>query len=227
MCGRYSFVWLLNKLQDQFGPLKVKSDGFTKYNVAPGQKNPVILEDENKSQVIDFFHWGLIPHWAKEKPSFGFKTINARIETIEEKPLYKKPFLEKHCIVPATGFFEWKKSAAKKIPYYIHPIKQPYFGFAGIYESWETSEGTNFNSYSIITRNASKEMKSLHDRMPIILKKKHYKEWVSMEKKDTKKLFDLLEDIDTDLKFHVVSTNVNNPKNESPNLIKPLQQTLF
>jgi len=227
MCGRYSFVWLLNKLQDEFGSIRVKSDGFTKYNISPGQLNPVILEDENQAQIIDFYRWGLVPHWALGKPNFGFRTINARVEGISDSPMYKRPFLNQRCIVPASGFYEWQKGTTGKTPFYIHPTKLPYFAFAGIYESWKTDDGVPFNSYSIITRAADKEMSKLHDRMPVMLKKKHFKEWVASGDKPESELKNILEDYEHDLKFHIVSKDVNSSRNESESLIKPVQGTLF
>ncbi len=228
MCGRYSFIWLINKLQDQFGPLKYKSDGTTKYNVAPGSKNPIILEDENQTQIIDFFNWGLVPHWAKGKPNFGFKTINARVESVEEKAMYKKPFLEKRCIVPASGYYEWKGTAGQKQPYYIHPKKLSYFGFAGLYESWESDSGNKVNSYTIITGPASKKISEVHDRMPVILKEKNYSKWVSKEQTTSNALKKILADFEDNLSYYKVSTSVNNSRNESSDLIKPdSQKTLF
>jgi len=186
------------------------------YNVSPSFVMPVITKKSPKK--IQFMKWGLIPSWAKD-PSIGNKMINARAESILEKPSFRNSFKNKRCLVPATGFYEWKKDENIKIPYYFKPKDDSIFSFAGLYDLWVDAEGKEILSYTIITTEANEIMKPIHNRMPIILQKMDEDKWLDLSSKDLE-LIDLLKPSESEtLEKYQVSSEVNNPRNNSENLI--------
>lgn len=168
--------------------------------------------------------WGLVPFWAKD-PKIGFRMINARCEDIENKPAFRKPIRMQRCLIPATGFYEWKKlnleGKDEKIPFYITLKDQKVFTFAGIYDVWRDVEGKETYSYAIITVNANEMMKSIHDRMPVILDEKN--EDTYLDKKTTlSDILNLLRSFGSDeVQSYPVSKLVNDPNNDSISLISP------
>ena len=167
--------------------------------------------------------WGLVPFWAKE-PSIGYKMINAKSETLTEKPSFRKPFKEKRCLVLADGFYEWEKTDKKnKVPYrFVLKNRQP-FAFAGLWDVWKTPEGDTLLSFTIITTRANELMERIHDRMPVILNEKDEAKWLDPEFKDTDKLSSLLQPYPSEqMVAYKVSTIVNSPKNDTPSCIEPV-----
>src|SRR3990172_2064564 len=168
-------------------------------------------------------NWGLVPFWAKE-PSIGYKMINAKSETLSEKPSFRKPFKEKRCLVLADGFYEWEKTDKKnKVPYrFVLKNRQP-FAFAGLWDVWKTPEGDTLLSFTIITTRANELMERIHDRMPVILNEKDEAKWLDPEFKDTDKLSSLLQPYPSEqMVAYKVSTIVNSPKNDTPSCIEPV-----
>ena len=167
--------------------------------------------------------WGLVPFWAKEA-SIGYKMINAKSETLAEKPSFRKPFKEKRCLVLADGFYEWEKTDKKnKVPYrFVLKNRQP-FAFAGLWDVWKTPEGDTLLSFTIITTRANELMERIHDRMPVILNEKDEAKWLDPEFKDTDKLSSLLQPYPSEqMVAYKVSTIVNSPKNDTPSCIEPV-----
>ena len=187
------------------------------YNVSPSFVMPVITK--NSPKKIQFMKWGLIPSWAKD-PSIGNKLINARAESILEKPSFRNSFKNKRCLVPATGFYEWKKDENTKIPYYFKPKDDSIFSFAGLYDVWVDAEGKEILSYTIITTEPNELMRPIHNRMPVILRIEDEDKWLYLHSKYSE-LIDLLKpsEIET-LEKYQVSSEVNNPRNNSEILIK-------
>ena len=216
MCGRYGFVPGENfypryKIENKLERLKPS------YNVAPGYMMPVVFrQSETRAELMK---WGLIPFWAKD-PRIGYKMINARSEGIEGKPAFRSPFKSKRCLVPASGFFEWKKTDKEKIPFYIRRKDGEMFSFAGLYDTWKDAEGVELKSYTIITTQPNKLVGEIHNRMPVILEKQNEGTWVNPEISDPEKLLPLLSAIDENvLEAYPVSKKVNNPENDSEDVI--------
>jgi putative SOS response-associated peptidase YedK len=167
--------------------------------------------------------WGLIPHWAKDQ-KIGYKMINARIETLKEKPSYRGSLKSKRCLVPASGYYEWHETKEGKVPYYIHEKDEPLFGFAGLYDEWKDEKGNDIYSFTIITTDANRFMSKIHHRMPVILSETTEDKWLDKELLDSDKALALLEHSKPDLDAYEVSKAVNRPANDSSYIIKPLKK---
>ncbi|MDN3688250.1 SOS response-associated peptidase [Cyclobacterium jeungdonense] len=190
MCGRYSEKNDLKKIEDQMKlRLSEKAKNWKpSFNIAPSQLAPVVTSDE--PDLMDVFHFGLVPHWAKDK-KVGYKMINARSETLLEKPSFKPLVVNnKRCLVLADSFFEWKKEGKEKQPFRILLADREVFFFAGLWSSWKDPDGEIYNSYSIITTSPNKLMEKIHDRMPVILTREEEKLWLDPDQnpKDLLKL---------------------------------------
>jgi putative SOS response-associated peptidase YedK len=168
MCGRYGFsVKNAKDVYERFDTVNELSDYKPRWNIAPGEQNPVITR--HSPNQISRMVWGLIPYWAKNT-KFHFTTINARVEGIASKPAFRKPFKSQRCLVPATGFFEWDKSVKPRQPYYFKLKQQDLFAFAGLYDIWrDPKTGAEIQSYTIITTEANGVVGKIHQRMPVIL----------------------------------------------------------
>ena len=223
MCGRITLTTDRDDLQSRFGYTDDSRVLFKpRYNIAPSQDSPVVtVKDDNR--VLIMMRWGLVPFWAKEA-SIGYKMINAKAETVHEKPSFRKSFKEKRCLVLADGFYEWTKTDKKnKVPFrFVLKTKEP-FAFAGLWDAWKTPEGELLLSFTIITTTANELMEPIHDRMPVILHEKDEALWLDPEFKDTNNLTALLKPFPSDkMEAYRVSTIVNFPKNDSPDCIRPV-----
>ena len=225
MCGRITLSTDKDDLQSRWGfidPSGVLDLIKPRYNIAPSQNSPTLVVKEDR-RVLVMMRWGLVPFWAKEA-SIGYKMINAKSETLAEKPSFRKPFKEKRCLVLADGFYEWEKTDKKnKVPYrFVLKNRQP-FAFAGLWDVWKTPEGDTLLSFTIITTRANELMERIHDRMPVILNEKDEAKWLDPEFKDTDKLSSLLQPYPSEqMVAYKVSTIVNSPKNDTPSCIEPV-----
>ncbi|MBN1199907.1 MAG: SOS response-associated peptidase [Bacteroidales bacterium] len=217
MCGRYSFAIDDELIKERFG-ISVRSAIYkARYNCAPSQELAVISNDHPRE--VQFFRWGLIPFWAKDA-SIGNKLINAKAETIAEKPSFKNAFRRRRCLVPADGFYEWKKNATKT-PYRIVLKSGAPFAMAGIWERWNNGEGELIHSFSIITTEPNTMMSPIHNRMPAILLQEDEKRW--LEETSETALLELLKPYPADqMKAFPVSKMVNSPKNDTPEVALPI-----
>ncbi len=223
MCGRFSIADLkISELQKTFDLKHITLFDHPSYNVAPTLWIPAIRAHD-KELCLDTLRWGLIPHWAKDK-SIGNRMINARMETLAEKPSFKKAFKSQRCVIPATGFYEWKKQGDKKQPFFIHRADEKPITFAGLWEHWADKEtGEVIESCTIITTDASKQLENIHDRMPVILKYEKAKEWLDTACKDTGDLTDILKTADeVELDMYPVSDYVNSVKNDGEKCVERL-----
>jgi putative SOS response-associated peptidase YedK len=226
MCGRYTLHQKADNLAKRFNLAKVPAKNPENYNVAPGQMMPVITEDEN-GRHLEIMRWGLVPQWAKD-PSIGYKLINARSESIFEKPMWRNVVKRKRAIIPADGFYEWKKPTdpkGRKQPFYIHPRQADLFGFAGIWETWKDVNGQEVKSYSIVTTEPNKEMRDIHDRMPVILHAEDEASWLSPAHNDDRAVIEALlrPYQDNGLEMYEVSSEVNSVRNNVQGLTYPLE----
>lgn len=221
MCGRYVFKATLQQLEETYGAVP---EGIypvePNYNVAPSVHMPVVLENDGK-RLIRSYRWGLIPFWADSMKT-GYSMINARAETLNKKRSFQKPFLSQRCIIPASGFYEWKTTGSAKVPHFIRRKKSELMHFAGLYEQWRDKNENPVNSYTIITTDANKPMSELHDRMPAMLLPEEIAAWLDPANKDTGMLSDLLRPWpDDDIEFYRINDQVGNVRNNGPELLEP------
>lgn len=191
-----------------------------RYNAAPMQMLPVVRQRPGGERVAHLLRWGLLPGWAKD-PSIATRLINARGETLAEKPAFRAAYRARRCIVPASGFYEWKAVPGGKQPYYIQPANDELFGFAGLWERWTSPEGTPIDTFTVITTAANATLQALHERMPMILQPADYGPWLSRDSAP-ERLGQLLSPCpDAMLSMHPVSKAVGNVRNEGAQLIAP------
>jgi putative SOS response-associated peptidase YedK len=219
MCGRYTLTANIDTISQRF---KLDAHGLKterRYNIAPSQEAPVIVVEDCK--VLRMMRWGLIPSWAKDE-SIASKTINARAETLYHRPSFKKSLTEKRCLVPADGFYEWKKEGRKKIPIRFVLKNRDVFAFAGLWDTWRNQRGELIFSFTIITTQANALIRPIHNRMPVILKREYEELWLDPEVNDIDKLLSLLIPYPPEMmEAYRVSSLVNSPKEDSPECIKP------
>jgi len=217
MCGRYSLVPKAD-FAERFGVENLQLDLQPRYNIAPTQTTPVITR--NSPNRAEEMRWGLVPFWAKD-PSIGNKMINARAETVAEKPAFRKALAARRCLVPASGFYEWKRDAGGKVPHYIFLRDTDSFAFAGLYEIWKDQDGQVLKTYTIITTTPNELMETIHNRMPVILSREDEGLWLDKEV-DIPDLLALLRPYPAEqMDAYVVSKAVNSPMHEGESLIEP------
>ncbi len=221
MCGRYTLAVQLDLIQDRF-LLKGSVPAFApRYNIAPTQDAPVIFES-NDGRKMELMRWGLVPSWSKD-PSIGNKLINARAETLAEKPSFRKSFERKRCLVPADGFYEWKKASdgRTKTPIRLVVGDSDLFAFAGLWDSWRAPDGSELRSFTIVTTAPNELVSKVHNRMPVILKKENESRWLDSKTTDSQLLLPLLIPYGGEMRAFEVSKAVNSPANDWPSLIEP------
>ncbi|MGB1287328.1 MAG: SOS response-associated peptidase [Aggregatilineales bacterium] len=221
MCGRYTLTTDSSTLQktfnlDELPEVEIQA----RYNIAPTQ--PVSVITSARPRQLTFMQWGLVPSWAKD-PSIGHKMINARSETVHEKPSFRSAFKRRRCIIPADGFYEWKKEGKVKKPQFIHMKNRAVFGLAGLWETWQSPHGDELITCTILTTEPNDLVKPLHHRMAVILPSDHYDTWLNTDSDapELKALFDPYPP--DDMRAYEVSTMVNSPRNEGPDLIVPYE----
>lgn len=225
MCGRYTLTQV-PEASAVIYPETEKIALIPRFNVAPTQLMPVIPMTDPSH--IHFYRWGLIPHWAKD-PKIGYKMINARSETLLEKPAFKTPFREARCLVPADGFYEWKSTIGGKQPFRITLQDESLFYFAGLYSLWRSPEGKNIWTYTVITTEPNELMIDIHDRMPAILDPAGAERWLSSIE-SAEDLREVLRPYPAEqMKAYPVTPDVGSVRNESERMIRPYEPppTLF
>ncbi|MEX0716316.1 MAG: SOS response-associated peptidase [Planctomycetaceae bacterium] len=222
MCGRYNLRTPPGELAKVF-ELDRWADVVPRYNIAPTQSVPAIRVIDGERR-LDLLQWGLIPSWADD-PKIGNRLINARADTVASKPSFRSAFRKRRCLVPADGFYEWRKTSTKtKQPFHVTLKCGSPFGFAGLWERWAKGAEGPIESFTIITTDANELVADIHDRMPVILPAEHYGVWLDLEIDDSKALESLLVPYSANEMLAVpVSTAVNSPRNDSPECIVPVQ----
>jgi putative SOS response-associated peptidase YedK len=221
MCGRYTITVSEDELIARYMAEEPTNRYHTpRFNVAPTQQVPVILNDEGIIK-IDAFKWGLIPFWAKDT-KVGFKMINARADTVAEKPSFRNAFKQRRCLIPADGFYEWKKIGADKQPYRILLKDQLIFSMAGLWESWTNPDGEEIKSCTIITTDPNELMLDIHDRMPMILSVEDEHKWLD-KNQSVEDLKAMLQPFPMErMRAYLVSKDVGNVKNQNAGLIEEI-----
>ncbi|MES9946481.1 MAG: SOS response-associated peptidase [Candidatus Thiodiazotropha sp.] len=220
MCGRFYLDVTAEDMLEAFGLVSAPQLS-ADYNIAPSQQIAAIKSAGANRELVRL-HWGLIPSWAKDK-KFAYHTINARAETVERKPSFRSAFKHRRCLIPASGFFEWKATSQGKQPYCITSDDGKPFAFAGLYEHWEGPQGEKIDSCTIIVTEARGEITTIHDRMPVILSPDNYDAWLDKGTQDPAILKPLLSANEmVNIHLYPVSRRVNSPKNNSPENIESI-----
>lgn len=222
MCARYTLTArpdLVGSLFDLVPP----PDLPPRFNVAPTQDVLAVRLTPDGKRAFARLRWGLIPSWAHD-PSIGNKLLNARSETVAEKPSFRDAFRKRRCLIPADGFFEWKTEDGTKQPYFIHKPGRAPFAFAGLWESWESEDGTPVETCTIITTEANGLLKPLHDRMPVILGTDDFAKWLDPKTIEVKKLDALFRPLPEDaLRLYPVTPKANNARFDDPSCVEPFE----
>jgi putative SOS response-associated peptidase YedK len=221
MCGRFTLTINPAEAQETFSSFSFPQQFAPRFNIAPTQ--PVLVIPNDDQNTADFFIWGLIPMWAKD-PGIGSRMINARAETLEEKPAFRSSLKYKRCLILADGFYEWKGAEGKKVktPFFIHMKDRKPFAFAGLWDSWNSPDGSLVKSCTIITTEPNELTGIIHNRMPVILHPRDYAKWLNPSPQTPDQLKPLLKPFAADLMdAYPVSTLVNTPANDRPELVVP------
>jgi putative SOS response-associated peptidase YedK len=220
MCGRYSQTASLKEITERFQiAVSEVLELAPRYNIAPTQSAPVVVWEN--ARALKSLRWGLIPHWAKDS-AIGRKLLNARAETVHEKPSFYKSFQSKRCLVLADGFYEWKANGLTKTPMRAQLASRAPFAMAGLWDRWQSPvDGKVLLTYTIITTTPNETLRAVHDRMPVILPRGAESAWLDPATK-ARELQDMLRPSSEAMTAYAVSTAVNSPRNESPDCAKPV-----
>ena len=222
MCGRFALHSRPDVIALAFGLSEVPASIVPRFNVAPASEVLVVRSGPDSRRVPALVRWGLLPHWAKD-PKLAAKLNNARGETVSEKPSFREAYRKRRCLLPANGFYEWKRVDSRKQPYYVYPAHGDLFAFAGLWERWEGPEGA-LETCTIVTTDANTPMQAIHDRMPVIIAAQDQARWLDC--RAHREVADLLVPCpDEAIRVHPVSTAVNRASNDTPELIEPVAQT--
>ena len=221
MCGRFVSTSPPSEIARYFDAAAPEALLEPSFNVAPSNDVYAVVVDGDVRR-LDAFHWGLVPFWAKD-PKVGSRMINARAESLTSSNAYKRAFQRRRCLIPADGFFEWRKlpGGKRKQPYFIERTDGEPLAFAGLWEAWRgpDRQGEPLRSTTIITTTPNETLAPIHDRMPVILPESRWEEWLDPANNDTDTLGKLLAPAPAILTAHPVSTLVNNVRNQGPELI--------
>jgi putative SOS response-associated peptidase YedK len=227
MCGRTFRISNGRRIREQFAitdPADVPDDYPPSWNIAPTTIQPVVrLSRDTHERELVPMRWGLVPYWAKDMKSLGLSTLNAQAETLMSKAIWRGPLERRRCLVPADGYYEWKKLDAKnRQPYAFARADGRMMAFAGLWDKWKAPDGTVLQSYSVITCDPNELAAEVHTRMPAILDESRYAKWLDPEA-SPREVLPLLRPFDADaMKMWPVGKNVGNVKNDSPELLVPL-----
>ena len=223
MCGRFGATFNYHQLKVLWNLRGEFADFGPRYNIAPSQEVPVILRNESRNEIKPM-RWGLVPSWAQDH-SIGQRMINARSETLLEKPSFKYLVTTRRCLVPADGFYEWRRQGNRKVPMWIHLKNREPFAFAGLWDCWrDPADGNVLYSFTIITTEANALLRPIHNRMPVIYDKEMGRQWLEESFGDQPMILAaVLQPLPSDLmEAHDVSTLVNLPENDTAECIEPV-----
>lgn len=220
MCGRFTLHTTAAQIKVAFNLPDIPAREFTpRYNIAPSQNIPIIRDTETGQEMV-MARWGLIPAWSKESRT-KYSTINARIESVAEKPAFRTPFKRRRCLIPADGFYEWKQVNGNKVPHHIRMRDGRVFAFAGLWDHWE-GDGDSIESCTIIVMPSNEVMQPVHERMPTIIAPAHYDLWLDSRVIDKQEIMRYLTSApSSQLTAYPVSPRVNSPGNNDERCIQP------
>lgn len=219
MCGRFALKTPIKNVAKEFG-IEEMPPVEARYNIAPTQVILSVLQITDERQV-KHLKWGLVPSWAKDA-SMGARLINARSETVAEKPAFREAFQKRRCLIPADGFYEWQRlDSGRKQPFFFRMSDERPFGFAGLWERWQGEEGQLIESCTILTTTANEVLRPVHDRMPVILHHSDYDLWLDEDMRKRDLLKELLQPYPaSEMISHPVSTSINSPRSQGAGLIE-------
>ena len=219
MCGRFSLYTPESQIREAFNLEHTEPLGLNpRFNIAPSQDIPIV-RDTDTGPEMTLARWGLVPSWSKESKS-KYSTINARIESVSEKPTYRTPFKRRRCLIPADGFYEWKVVNGNKVPHHIRMKDGKVFAFAGLWDHWEGEDGS-IESCTIIVMPSNEVMRPIHERMPAIIAPAHYDWWLDSRVTDKQEIMQYLTSApSSQLTAYPVSTWVNSPKNNDERCVQ-------
>lgn len=222
MCGRFTLNNDLQELQELLpdGTEFYFSQWQPNYNAAPSQYLPVLYQQDGRK--LDLFHWGLIPSWSKDR-KIAFKLINARSETVSEKPSFRQAFRDRRALIPMNGWYEWARNHGQKQPYYHHAQDNPLIMAAGLREYWtDKSSGEQIQSFTMLTQQAYDQVADVHHRMPVLISPEHYADWLNPAEHHKDHLNQLITDQPKfDIELYPVSTRMNNARYQDPDCMSP------
>ena len=226
MCGRYTLTPEIGDLFQKLGLAGLPAELTPRYNIAPTQMVPALLKGKSGELEAGLFRWGLIPSWAKDI-SIGNRMINARGETVAEKPSFRSAFRKRRCLILSDGWYEWRKTPEGKQPVRIQLESGDVFAFAGLWERWMPGEeqGGEVFSCAIITSDICETLRGIHHRMPVVLKRDRWNAWLESDASVESLQSMLLPYAGDDLSVYSVSTLVNSPMNDRQECIFPIDQT--
>jgi len=220
MCGRYSLV-CIDELGNRFRVHNPMIGARSRFNVAPGNEMPVIIRAGGENEIA-VMKWGLVPCWTNDLAS-ARKPINARAEGLSEKPMFAPLLKSGRCLVPASGFFEWKKEGKRNVPFWFHLPESPLFAFAGLYDTWQGAGAQPLSTYTIITCEPNVLLAEVHNRMPVILSRENEQRWLSREPPAPQDLSRILSPYPASCMAKVpVADLVNNPSVDDERVVRPL-----
>lgn len=224
MCGRYFLHSTADKLSALFGEMPMPMLQ-PRYNIAPSQPVPVVRQNPAGQREMVLVRWGLIPSWSKG-PDSRFSMINARVETVAQKPAYRSAFRYKRCLIPVDGFYEWRAAGAAKQPYVLRPRDGRPLALAGLWEHWQDADGNELESCTILAREANEQVKAVHERMPVIMSPDSFDLWLDIHAQKPQPLETLLAVQQApELEIYPVSRAVNNPRADAASLLEPVEGT--
>lgn len=223
MCGRFSFNQAPETVAKLFQLANVPQLP-ARYNIAPTQPVPTVLQiAESQRREFQMLRWGLIPSWAKDA-KIGSKLINARAETVMEKPSFRSPFRHRRCLILADGFYEWQNQEGRKQPFYFKMENGQPFAFAGLWDRWESPEGEAIASCTILTTEPNEITCPIHNRMPVILHSEDYDRWLDTSGNPSDLLRSLRPYESVAMTCYPVNTTVNSPKSDRPECVQPIAE---
>jgi putative SOS response-associated peptidase YedK len=218
MCGRYAQRTDPKRLAKEFKVPEVLNAS-PRYNIAPTQEVLAVRESPDGREMT-LYKWGLVPTWAKDA-FIGAKLINARSETVTEKPSFREAFKRRRCVIPADGFYEWQRTGGRKQPFFFRMRDERPFGFAGLWERWEGEGGKVINSCAILTTEANEVLRPVHDRMPVILHPDDYELWLGAEARELGLVKEMLRSYPAEeMVGYPVGSGVNSPRNQGAGLLE-------
>lgn len=220
MCGRFTLTTPASLITQLFH-LSSIPDLEPRYNVAPSQTiATVAIPSKQEGRQFQWMRWGLIPSWAKDE-KIGYRTINARVETLAEKPSFRTAIKQRRCLIVADGFYEWKSEGKKKQPYYFQLQEGQVFAFAGLWDKWQSPAGESIVSCTIITTEANEVVRPVHERMPVILPEKDWDAWLDLSLTEPQEILPLLKPYASEvMQVNPVSLKVNSPAHEGRDCIQ-------